>query len=491
MNFNVTLRIFLLIAVAFSICPQTALAEPAVPTPSPEQLKQTHNGINSGIRRAVKDPCLISSRAGILVRDLAAQEDVFSQHAEDAFTPASNMKVLTAAAVLDRLRPETVFRTSVQTQAPLKDGVLQGDLYLVGGGDPGLVPESLFLLAMRLRSRGVARIEGDLVGDDSLFDATNRPPGWPKRNFHRAFSAPISALTVNYSSVGVTVRPTTPQQPVEVEINPFPRFLDIQITGVTSTRTRSLTVRRTYKNGRNVLTIGGYLPRSQGASSLVRSVEDPTQYTLEGFRMLLEQHGIDITGVTRTGTVPESARELTYYESRPLSQLVLDLNKFSSNVMAEMLLKSLAVSANGAPGTTTGGAAVVLDWLREIGAPTQKLRILDGSGLTEESLLTPRVLVAALEHVWADFEIRPEFWSSLPVAGSDGTLRKRLRGTGRRVRAKTGLVRGAVALSGYAYGPDDRAYAFSILVNDHKCAAWKVQQAMDDVVLAIIGQRAR
>lgn len=474
-------------ALALLLLPATlAVADPAPPPPSEEQLAATHRRMAEGIRGALTDPCLASSRVGMLVRDLPAGIDVSSNREDEPFTPASNMKVLTAAAALDRLRPETVFRTSVVTAAEVRDGALLGDLYLVGGGDPGLVPESLFLLASRLRARGIESIRGDLVGDDSLFDQILRPVGWPERNFHRAFSAPHSALTVGYSSVSVRVRPTGVKQHVAVEVEPFPSFFDIQVQAMTSRRTYNLQVRRGYTNGRNTVEVTGYLPLSRGEAAVVRSVEDPTFYTLEGFRSMLELQGIEVEGDLRRGLAPETARELVYYESRPLYQLVMDLNKYSSNVMAEMLLKTLGAVEQGPPGTTAGGASVVVDWLREIGAPTEGVRILDGSGLTEESTLTPRTLVAALDHVWQDFEIRPEFWVSLPVGGTDGTLKRRLNGTGRRIRAKTGLVRETVTLSGYAYGPQDRPYAFSILVNDHKCPAWKVQKAIDDVVLAIV-----
>jgi D-alanyl-D-alanine carboxypeptidase/D-alanyl-D-alanine-endopeptidase (penicillin-binding protein 4) len=458
-------RLVVSTAVALLITATPVGAEPAAP--SPEVLARTHKGIEQGIRRAFQDPCLQSARVGVLVLDLVSGEEVFANRANEAFTPASNMKILTAAAALDRLRPETVFRTSVTTMAPVQDGVVKGDVYLVGGGDPGLVPESLFLLAMRLQSQGITRIEGDLVGDDTLFDSMSRPAGWPQRNFHRAFSAPFSALTVNYSAVGVRTVPTVPQNKVQVVVEPFADFFDVENRGVTSNRTRSIQISRTFRNGRNVIRVSGYQPRGGGETSVVRSVENPTFYTLTGFRTLLRQQGIEVTGSLRSGPAPEKARELTHYESRPLFQLVLDLNKYSSNVMAEMLLKTLAVQQNG--------------------APTDNLRILDGSGLTEDSLLTPRVLVAALDRTWEDFEIRPEFWASLPVGGTDGTLRKRLQGIGRRVRAKTGLVRGAVTLSGFAYGPDDRPYAFSILVNDAKCAAWKVQKGIDKIVLAVTG----
>jgi len=466
--------------------PALALAGPPA-SPTPAQIKATHKGISDGITRALSGSCLRSARIGLLVRDLEAERDVFARSDGTAFAPASNMKILTVAAALSRLGPEATFRTSVVTAAAIEDGAVRGDLYLVGGGDPGLVPESLFLMASRLAARGITRIDGDLVGDDSLFDAQLRPLGWPERNFHRAFSAPHSALTAAYSSLSVRVRPTQPGKRVEVELEPFPSFIDLEVTAVTSRRTDSLKVIRTYRAGRNVLRVTGYTPVARGERELVRSVEDPTFYALEGFRTLLAQQGIEVRGGLRRDRAPETAREVTRYDSRPLYQIILDVNKYSSNVMAEMLLKSLAVKMQAPPGTTFGGAQEVLAWLREIGTPTDNVLILDGSGLSEESRVTPRALVAALEYVWQDHAIRPEFLVSLPVGGSDGTLKKRFRGTGRRVRAKTGMVRGAVTLSGYAYGPDDRPYAFSLLVNGHKCPAWKVQKEMDAVILAITG----
>jgi D-alanyl-D-alanine carboxypeptidase/D-alanyl-D-alanine-endopeptidase (penicillin-binding protein 4) len=446
-------------------------------------------GPQAGLQGALTDPCLAKADVGVLVHDLRTGEIVFSRNASAPLAPASNMKILTAAVALGRLRPEYTFRTSLRADGPLVDGVLEGDLYAVGSGDPSLVPESFFLLARELRRKGLRKVRGDLVGDDSWFDAPGRPPGWPARNFHRAFSAPISALTAAHSAVLVHVRPTRAGSRTLVTVSPFPSFFEVENKSVTSTRSDSLQVATAVRDGTPVVRVGGRIRATSPEAEVVRSVEYPTLYALAGLREILATQGISVEGRIRRGAAPLNAEEMAVHVSRPLHQLVVDMNKFSSNVMAEMILKTLGAEVVGPPGTTVSGARVVREWLDERGVATEGIRILDGSGLTAENRLTAQALVEALVAVHDDFALAPEFTVSLPVGGVDGTLKKRLDSVEGQVRAKTGYIRGAIALSGYAQGADGAPYAFSILVNDSPCPAWKVPRTVDRVVSAMVNGR--
>jgi D-alanyl-D-alanine carboxypeptidase/D-alanyl-D-alanine-endopeptidase (penicillin-binding protein 4) len=367
--------------------------------------------------------------------------------------------------------------------------VIEGDLYMVGGGDPGLVPEDFFVMARELRRKGVTLINGDLVGDDTLFDAPGRPAGWPRRNHHRAFSAPISALTASHSAAFIEVQPTHSGGPVEVSVAPFPEAVEVQVMAKTSSKGHSIRIKREVLDGRVVFRILGLLPAGSPPMEVVRSVERPTLYALEGMRSVLESQGIQLAGGVRRGSAPAGAQELVTHRSRPLHLLVRDMNKFSSNVMAEMLLKGMGAEVYGAPGTTEKGARAVLDWLAERGIATEGLQIRDGSGLTEQSRVTPDALVAALSAIYQDFTLAPEFISTLPVGGVDGTLKKRLGSVERRVRAKTGYIRSTIALSGYAQGQNGSRYAFSLLVTGSRCPEWKVQKSVDTTVATIVNGR--
>jgi D-alanyl-D-alanine carboxypeptidase/D-alanyl-D-alanine-endopeptidase (penicillin-binding protein 4) len=438
----------------------------------------------------LRAPALNPDETAVVLLRLPDGHEVFSRNVDRPLKPASAVKVLTTAAALALLKPEYVFETQILADAPIDGaGVVAGNLYLKGYGAPDLVGEAWWLMARRLASLGLRRVEGDLVADDTYFDPVRRPPGWPAPTADSWYNAPVGALSCNFNVVTVRVDPSpiAGARP-DVTLEPIGSFFQVLNRATTTTGPTSLRVTRAYEDGQNTLVIAGAIRRGGGPVTFNRGVEDPPLYAAHTFRELARAAGIEIRGATQTGAVPEAARPLHRHESRPLGALVRDMNKNSNNFMAENLLKTLAAQFVGVPGTTAAGIEVVKTYLAGIGVDPAGARLADGSGLSEDNLLTAGLLGAVLARIHDDFEIGPDLIASLPIGGADGTLGERYGGDEgrRRVRAKTGRLAGALSLAGYAANREGRLFAFAILANRPRGTVEAVHRAIDRLVEEIV-----
>ena len=454
----------------------------------------TLDELNSRIRSIVASKCLDGGQIGIDVLSLKDGREIFSRNPDRPLKPASNMKLFTSAAALALLKPDYVFPTVFYASAPPRQGVVSGDLYIKGFGAPDLVGEYWWLMVQELYRQGLREIQGDLIGDDTFFDLEARPAAWPRVPNDSWVNAPVGALSFNYDVVTVRVRPgpavgTRPQ----VELIPLGGYFRVINRAITGTARGRLFVGRGYDQGMNTVTVWGSIRIGNPPVEVTKGVEDHLFYALSGFRELAAQQGIAIKGSERRGVVPEGAREVFRFESKPLSAIVRDMNKNSNNFMAEDLLKTLGGEFFGAPGTTEAGLRVVRDYLERIGVSTEGISLADGSGLAHDNRVTARSLVQALRAMNQDFELWPEFLASLPVAGIDGTLRKRFRQEDlmRKVRAKTGKIAGVATLSGYAVNEAGETFAFAILINDYRCSTDTIKRIMDRVCSALVESSVR
>lgn len=444
------------------------------------------HSLDSVIRNS---PDLGRASLGIRVVEAETGRVLYDRGSSRPLKPASNMKVLTSAAALSLLRPEYVFATTFFSTAPPRDGVIHGDLVIKGRGSPRLVGEQWWLMAREIRARGITRIEGDLVGDDSFFDGRDRPEGWPPPSEDAFYNAPVSALAADFGAVTVVVRPTRAGTPPEVELVPYSSFF--QVVNRASTRgTRSnLRVGREFDGERNLIIVDGNIAVGAHPSLSYRSVEQPTLYALSAFREAAAKEGITIVGASRRGITPPRPYKIYEHESPPLGELVGTINKLSNNYMAESLLKTLGAETAGLPGTTASGAEAVLSFLARLGVDTGPLVIADGSGLSHDNRLTAEAIATVLTRMYVDFESSAEFVSSLAIGGVDGTLDRRMVGAPaqRNIRAKTGHLNGVSSLSGYAYTHQSRTLAFSILVNGGRGVHMgRVRQGIDRLCSAMV-----
>jgi D-alanyl-D-alanine carboxypeptidase/D-alanyl-D-alanine-endopeptidase (penicillin-binding protein 4) len=415
---------------------------------------------------------------------------LYSHSADDLLAPASNMKIVTAAAALWSLKQDYVYETPFYAGGPVRNGVLDGDLHVRGRGAPDLVCENLWIMVRQLRALGIREVRGGLVGDDTFFDRQGRAAHWKSSYAHRAFAAPVGALSCNFNSVNIIVRPAERSgQPPVVVVDPFSRFFTVRNSAATRKGKMTLTVDRRYNDGRNEVVVGGAIPPDHPPSVTLRSVEDPAGYFLSSLVEVAEENGISFGRAPSLGPVPEGAEEIYTFESRSLGRLLVEMNKHSNNFSAEMILKTIGAEMLGAPGTRAKGLQAVEAYLRHFGLYQEGVVLDDASGLSSDNRVTARLLTEVLRHLWNDFESGPEFFSSLPVAGADGTLAKRMTSGSalRRVRGKSGFINGVSALSGVAGNADAGPLAFSILMNGNGLVNGEAKQLQDRICAVLAG----
>jgi D-alanyl-D-alanine carboxypeptidase/D-alanyl-D-alanine-endopeptidase (penicillin-binding protein 4) len=434
---------------------------------------------------------------GVLVSSLEKGETLYAMNERKLMLPASNMKIVTLAAAAEKLGWDYRYDTTVFAGGPVEAGTLHGDVVVVGSGDPSLVADDgmadrIFAdWADRLKQRGIKTIAGRVVGDDNSFEEETLGFGWSWDDLPDDYAAGVGALQFNEDAVRVTIAPG-PSAGDSAGISVTPGGSDLTIanavvTGAPGSPT-SISTRRL--PGRMRLELHGSIPLGGAASTLGVSVDNPTLFFVRALRNALIANGIDVRGpAVDIDDVPDAPRPagtaLVAYRSAPLSALAVRLMKASQNQYAETLLKTLS-DGDGVRSAMRGRAAalaIVQGW----GVPANGLIVRDGSGLSRYDFVTPEALVAILRHVARDARLRGPFEASLPIAGRDGTLANRMKGTPAEdnARAKTGSMTGVRALSGYVTTADGERLVFSIVTNNFETPADVVNAAADAIVVTL------
>jgi D-alanyl-D-alanine carboxypeptidase/D-alanyl-D-alanine-endopeptidase (penicillin-binding protein 4) len=462
----------LAIALAIVAGPVTALDEDAA--------------LRTRLDAALNARALRGARVAVRVESESGRV-LFERGGELALVPASNQKILTALAALRAFGPSYRFTTELLAdRVPDAQGAV-GELYVRGGGDPALTSEDLWRLAADLRRSGLRRVEGGLVLDDTRFDAVRWHPTWGADS-PRAYAAPISALAVNYGAYAVIVTPGSAGEAPSVRVDPPISYLHVANrarTGPARARQSLQLDRRALSDGEEI-GVSGAVSAGGGPMTLNRSVLDPTRYAGAMLRAQLEAVGIEVAGETRLARAPLDGVSLLEFEGAPLSDVVRRFLKYSNNQIGEGLVKALGARASGGTGTWTNGMAALRAELESAGLPLAGSTLVDGSGLSPENRVTPRLLVAALRSARASFEFGPEFEAALPIAGTDGTLESRAEASRARIRAKTGLLTRVTSLSGYARTPDGERIVFAVLVNGYRGGAYGAMSAVDGIAAALV-----
>jgi serine-type D-Ala-D-Ala carboxypeptidase/endopeptidase (penicillin-binding protein 4) len=442
--------------------------------------------LNGAVKKLLQDPCFHRGRIGMRGFGLTSGQALLDVHGEALLIPASTAKLVTSAAALFRLSPQYRFRSAFLTTAPVANGVIQGDVFLKGYGDPSLVLEEAWLMARGLRKQGVNAVRGDLVGDESFFDAEQRGPAWADAHSQRAFNARIGALSINFNSVSLVARPgVQPGEPVTVEVEPSSADVAWRNTATTANQGQghSLSVTRVEGEAGDTLMIEGTLAVGGPPQTIYRNISQPGLHATMVMWELLEREGVHIAGRPRLGRTPPTAREVYVHQSRPLYRIIDDLNKFSNNFIAEQVLKTLGAEVYGPPGTWSKGLAVVREVLEEFGIAPGSYNLADGSGLSRLNRLSPALLVTVLTHMAKDFRVQPEYVASLRTPDAEGRVGLRFRGADfeQRARVKTGALDDVSALAGYVGRSDGEWVAFAVLMNGPFCSmerAWQLQDAI-------------
>ena len=446
---------------------------------------------------------------GLLIADAETGETLYELNADKYFVPASNMKLFTTALALAKLGPDYRFRTTLETRGTVSpEGVLNGDLFLVGRGDPNLSnrkfpydlkeefdgpPEkALAELADELVARGIKEISGDVVGDDSYFPREAYPSGWEIDDMVWEYGAAVSAIVVDDNTVTLTLTPgESAGGPVQAVVAPpTPDFI-VRSDVLTSAAEVKSDLTLTREPNSKIVVIRGTMPAHSAPRKLVLAIHDPAEHAAAMLTRVLVERGLKVSGVSRSvhvaepvGAAPRAV--LAEHVSVPLGDSVKLVNKISQNLHTEMLLR--AAARNTAVWNTPEDLMKFpADFYAAAGIAPGDVIQTDGSGLSRHDLVTPRAIVALLKYAQGQPWFAPYF-ASLPVAGVDGTLETLMKNTASagRMHAKTGSVEHVRTRSGFADTPGGRRLIFSFLSNNQGGKNHEASDALDGLCLAMI-----
>jgi D-alanyl-D-alanine carboxypeptidase/D-alanyl-D-alanine-endopeptidase (penicillin-binding protein 4) len=443
----------------------------------PEPLAQT---IASLVRQAA-----LGGGIGIHVVRLHDAEELYRNRPERPRNPASNQKLLVAAAALRRLGPD--FRASTKVEGTIENGHV-AQLVVRSSGDPSLGDAGLAALAESIHLRGVDTVDRIAI-DDSYFDAQILPPAFEQQPGEAAaFRAAISAFAVNRNSYVVHLGPGPQVQgPARVRVlaGDYVR-IDNQTVTVAGGPPTPRIDEKLSEDGQLVVRVEGAIPQQVRTLYYRRRIPDPKAYAASLLVRALRIAGVGGPLTVQYGPVAEQQPLIADMQSAPLSVLLYSVGKWSDNFTAEMLLKIMGAEAEK-PGTSARGVIAVREELTKMGVNTEGLMMINGSGLFEGNQVAPRHLTETLLAVYRDPAIRAEYVAHLAVAGADGTMASRLEDLPRprMVRAKTGTLSDVVALSGYVLGEPGRSVAFSFLANGIAGKHADAQKLADDLVRAL------
>ena len=491
--------------------PDTQMAEPGEPpaarsvlaTPGLARIatdterSARHAGTNlvDDINAFISQPRFRHAEWGIDIVDLGSGQVRYSHQAQKLFVPASNTKLYTAALALDTLGPDARFATTLLTTATsLRGSVLRGDLILEGGGDPSLGDPRISPqtsqwaddMATDLSRRGITRVDGDLIGDDTYFTGPAFGNGWEADDLQSTYAPPVSALSTDGNAMAVIAR-RDKRGCCKLQVVPEALAGDLVNLTRKSAVTQSNTLAIARINGSSKIWVSGSLPEDRRSERMAQSVPDPARLAALQLRHALSHHGITVQGRVRTIHWPQDAATtrgqratvLVRTSSPPLSRLVQHMLKKSDNFYAQILLLQVGkrMAQTGTcddrpriPATSEQwGLCAMRAMLRRIGLSQDKATFSEGSGLSRRNLVSPEATTSLL--VWIHRQrFAKLFVDDLPIAGVDGTLKHRMRGTSAEgnLRAKTGTLTHAYALAGYVTDADGHKLAFAITLDRYQ-----------------------
>lgn len=383
--------------------------------------------------------------------------------------PASSAKVITSAAALQLLGPAKVWTTRfVSSEEPDKKGVLNEDLYLVGHGAPSLTIERFWLLVDNLRARGVKEIKGNIIADRSHFDVTPIDPFAFDGEGNRPYNLGPDALMVNSRSFFIRIRPD--KEAGVAYLYPEPRIAGVKLPESIPLSKEGCGAWRKQINPdfSNPLkpAFKGKFPLKCGPKDYFYTSLSADQYLQVVFADMWKKAGGSWKGKVVQGKLPEDSEDykvLASSYSEPLTKLVYNMNKYSDNIIARQLFLALAKTQKDEPKNLEGARAAVYEWAASLKIPASSLKIDNGSGLSRTTSVSTDAFVTVLKHMWNSPQM-PEFVSSLPISGVDGTMRKRHVAQG-SAHVKTGYIQNVRSIAGYVQTKSGERYAVAAIVN--------------------------
>ena len=387
---------------------------------------------------------------------------LLSHEATTSINPASLSKLATTVAALDLLGPTFVWRTPVYVDGPVRDGVLQGNVYLRGSGDPRLVVERVWLLMRRLQGLGIQKIQGDIVLDRSVFDLPERNPASFDGEPLRPYNAAPDALLINFKSLVFQFVPDRAANVARIHVEPplagvqFPASVGLTNTDCNDYRS---SLRADWTDPLRIRFTGSF-PASCGEKVWPVAYTAPQQFAARAIAGMWQQVGGQLVGQVRDGVVPANLQPVFTVESPALSEVIRDINKFSNNVMAQQLFLTLSQQARGTGSWDASREAMQAWWRDRIGG---EVPVFDnGSGLSREERISALGLARLLQFAWGS-PTMSELMSSLPVTGLDGTLK---RSKSQSIsHLKTGSLRDVAGIAGYVDAANGKRFILVAVLN--------------------------
>ena len=447
------------------------------------------------VAQALKNAGIPQAATAVWVKEVDVHVPRLEINSRAALNPASTMKLVTTYAALDLLGPAYVWKTEAFAGGTLNDGVLTGDLFLRGGGDPKLTYDQFGRLLRQIRARGIREIRGDLVLDRSAFAGNGADPGRFDAQPMRPYNVAPDALLLNFKAVTLQLVPDPANRKLLVSMEPAPVNVDLvnQITlgngnGTACGDWKERLRADVFTHGPTTrLVLTGVFPQACEEQRWNIAVQDHPQFVLGVFQQLWVELGGVFTGGVRDGAVPAEARAVGVLPSPTLAEVVRDINKFSNNVMARQLFLTLGMEAGHRPASAADADAAIRAWLDARSLAVPELVLENGSGLSRRERISAEGLGRLLQAAWRS-AVMPELMASLPVTATDGTMKKRLKqnGVAGQAHIKTGSLEGVRAIAGFVLDKKGRRWIVVFFVNHANASG---AQAAQDALLDWVYER--
>lgn len=452
------------------------------------------------INKQIDEPELETAFLAIFIQSVQTGEIIYQHNSKKLMMPASNEKIPTSAAALIKLGPNFQYETQIYYTGSISDSVLNGDLIIVGSGDPTIgyrlcqeddTCDFFISWANALKKAGIYKINGNLIGIDDIFDDQAIGYGWTVNNLSYYYAAQICGLTLHENSAKITISADSSTNQISLDIFPDYDYLTIiSKVNVTTDKKEATDIWFERVEGTNDIIITGTMLAGTSESQDV-SVHNPALYFLTGLQHELKKADIPITGTIMDSDdlsdslTIEKNHLIHTHLSPPFSEILTILMKESNNLYAESFIKLLGARF-GKEGTFAEGEKILKHTLRRFGLEKDSYLFMDGSGLCRYNYISPYQIVKILRGMYYH-PYGSIFRQSLPVAGTDGTIGYRLKGTNARnkILAKTGTISNVRCLSGYATTLDDEVLAFSIMANNFICDVNVIMDLQDRICMLL------
>ncbi len=445
------------------------------------------------------DPNFADAQWGVEVVSLDRDEILYEHNAHSLYMPASNNKLLTSSAALARLGPDYRYETPVLTDGAVSGGTLTGNLIIVGSGDPTFAQRfhsgDAFAVfkewAGNLKQKGISKIDGDIVGDDRAFPEPWLGTAWEWDDLAYGYAAPVTALQFDENLEVVEITPGAKEgDAATFSVRPLPGYLTIDFHVQTASQGSDPAIEVDRAESGETVTFRGTVPLHGGTITQSVAARYPTLFYLQALKQTLQNEGVDVSrcSLRRATGNPEAAVQasrLWTQSSMPLAEILKPLLKVSQNLYAETLTRTLGLAV-AREGTFERGKTVVEEMLHGMAIEKGTYLYADGSGLSRRNLITADLLVRIFKFMYRH-KYFAQFYDALPVAGVDGTIAGRMKGTKaeNNVHAKTGTIAAVRSLSGYIRTADGEMLAFSMIANNFLVSSKAAEYVQDSAAVRL------